>query len=302
MQNPWESVPVAAFFRCPGCGGAEIEVLPASWQCLGCGHIYPVEQEIPILHCAWPAHQQKIARAQAANPGWYEELQPAEAVSPWRHHLKKRRLYVESAISGHLQARGQTRAAALLDLGCGDGNHLRYLQKYARMSYGSDYNLARLARARRRCPEVPLYLADILNYPVQDDFFDIIFCNHVVEHIPEDHLALQTMHRILKPGGLLVLGVPNEGAWWWQLAYRLQPGTLRTTDHVQFYTAAGIGRKLEDQEFKLLETVHLGWGPPHWGLDQALRQFKVLDDFFEICGKRLVPQQASSLYLLATKG
>jgi SAM-dependent methyltransferase len=211
-------------------------------------------------------------------------------------------MYVESAISGYLQARSQSRAAALLNMGCGDGNHLQYLQKYARVVYGSDYNLARLLRAHRRCPQLPLFLADILNYPVQDDFFDIIFCNHVIEHIPEDHLALRTMHRILKPDGLLVLGVPNEGVWFWQLAYHLQPAVLRTTDHVHFYTAATIGRKLVDQEFNLLKTVYLGWGPPHWGLDGLLRQYKVLDDFFEICGKRLVPQQASSLYLLATKG
>jgi uncharacterized protein YbaR (Trm112 family) len=78
LQIPWESVPVTAFFRCPKCGGTEIEVVPASWQCLICSQVYPVDQGIPILHCDWSAHKQKIDRAQAANRGWYEEVQPPE--------------------------------------------------------------------------------------------------------------------------------------------------------------------------------------------------------------------------------
>ena len=69
-------------------------------------------------------------------------------------------------------------------------------------------------------------MADICDYPAEDDCFDVIFFNHVLEHIPDDVAALREVRRILKPGGLLVLGVPNEGAAFWQLAYRLQPKTM----------------------------------------------------------------------------
>ena len=133
------------------------------------------------------------------------------------------------------------------------------------------------------------------------DFFDIIFFNHVIEHIADDTKALETVFRVLKPDGLLILGTPNEGVFWWQLAYKLQPQTLKNTDHVHFYTAETIRSKLRAQGFRILEIKHIGWGPPHWGLDRRVRRYGLVDDMFEAIGKRFVPKQASSLYILATK-
>jgi len=129
----------------------------------------------------------------------------------------------------------------------------------------------------------------------------LIFFNHVIEHIREDKKAIETVYRILKPGGLLILGTPNEGVWWWQLAYRLQPESLKTSDHVHFYTAKTISAILEERGFHILEVKHLGWGPPHWTLDSLIRRYKWVDDSFEWFGKRVIPNQASSLYVLATK-
>src|ERR1019366_9596147 len=88
--------------------------------------------------------------------------------------------------------------------------------------------------------EAGLFMADICNYPADDDSFDVIYFNHVLEHIPDDVAALREVGRILKPGGLLILGVPNEGAAFWQLAYRLQPNIRATTDHQHFYTADSV--------------------------------------------------------------
>ena len=288
-------------FRCLLCGRSPLDSHGTRWACRRCGHVYPLEDEIPILVRSREAHEGELERARATKPNWYLSEQPIEEASPWRHHVRKRRLYVEAAIGRYLRALERTRAETLLDLGCGDGNHLEYLRGYAEACFGSDFNLVRLARARRRRPDVVLFLADILDYPCQDDAFEIIFFNHVLEHIPRDEAALATVFRILRPHGLLVLGTPNEGVWWWQLAYRLQPQTLATTDHVHFYTAETLGAKLVQQGFTLLETAHMGWGPPHWGIDGRVRRFKVLDDLFEAIGRRLCPRQASSLYVLATK-
>ncbi|MNC88787.1 hypothetical protein D3C83_46420 [compost metagenome] len=102
-------------------------------------------------------------------------------------------------------------------------------------------------------------------------------------------------------GGSTVLGTPNEGSWWWQLAYRRDPESLKNTDHRHFYTAETIGAKVTDSGLKLRETHHLGWGPPDWRLDGRIRRYKLLDDLFTIVGRTFLPHQASSLYLLATK-
>ncbi|WP_396590451.1 class I SAM-dependent methyltransferase [Allomuricauda sp. R78024] len=52
--------------------------------------------------------------------------------------------------------------------------------------------------------------ADICNLPFKDDSFDIILCNHVLEHIPDDTTAMQELFRILKPGGWGVFQIPQD--------------------------------------------------------------------------------------------
>ncbi len=52
--------------------------------------------------------------------------------------------------------------------------------------------------------------ADICNLPFKDNEFDVIFCNHVLEHIPDDTKAMQELFRILKPGGFGVFQIPQD--------------------------------------------------------------------------------------------
>lgn len=52
--------------------------------------------------------------------------------------------------------------------------------------------------------------ADICNLPFDDDSYDVIFCNHVLEHIPDDTKAMQELYRILKPGGWGVFQIPQD--------------------------------------------------------------------------------------------
>jgi len=52
--------------------------------------------------------------------------------------------------------------------------------------------------------------ADICDLPFEDDSYDVIFCNHVLEHIPDDTKAMQELYRILKPGGMAILQIPQD--------------------------------------------------------------------------------------------
>ncbi len=52
--------------------------------------------------------------------------------------------------------------------------------------------------------------ADICNLPFEDDAFDIIFCNHVLEHIPDDTKAMQELYRVLKVGGMGIFQIPQD--------------------------------------------------------------------------------------------
>jgi len=46
----------------------------------------------------------------------------------------------------------------------------------------------------------------------------------------------------------------------------------------------------------------MGFGPPDYRLDEKIRKYKLVDDVFELLGQIFMPSQASSLYLIATKG
>lgn len=52
--------------------------------------------------------------------------------------------------------------------------------------------------------------ADICNLPFEDNRFDFIICNHVLEHITDDHQAMKELYRIIKPGGTAILMVPFD--------------------------------------------------------------------------------------------
>jgi predicted SAM-dependent methyltransferase len=52
--------------------------------------------------------------------------------------------------------------------------------------------------------------ADICDLPFKDNEYDVIFCNHVLEHIPDDTKAMQELYRVLKPGGMAILQIPQD--------------------------------------------------------------------------------------------
>ena len=52
--------------------------------------------------------------------------------------------------------------------------------------------------------------ADICNLPFKDETYDIIFCNHVLEHIPDDFTAMTEIYRVLKTGGMAIIQVPLD--------------------------------------------------------------------------------------------
>ncbi len=54
--------------------------------------------------------------------------------------------------------------------------------------------------------------ADICDLPFENDSYDFIICNHVLEHIPDDTKAMRELYRVLAPGGMAILQVPYENS------------------------------------------------------------------------------------------
>ena len=52
--------------------------------------------------------------------------------------------------------------------------------------------------------------ADICNLPFEDNTYDVILCNHVLEHIPDDTKAMKELFRVMKPGGWGIFQIPQD--------------------------------------------------------------------------------------------
>ena len=52
--------------------------------------------------------------------------------------------------------------------------------------------------------------ADICDLPFDDNSFDVVFCNHVLEHIPDDTKAMEELYRVLKNNGFGIFQIPQD--------------------------------------------------------------------------------------------
>jgi len=103
----------------------------------------------------------------------------------------------------------------VLDVGCGHGLYALDLARRGATLLGCDLQRLALADAHGTAAGLGLdsralfLAADGQELPVPDGAFDLVVCNCVLEHIPDDQAALAAMSRALRPGGLLFLSVDN---------------------------------------------------------------------------------------------
>src|SRR5579875_610697 len=99
--------------------------------------------------------------------------------------------------------------SSVLDLGCAFGFGTKMLARRYR-AYGHDLSAGYIERARRSVPATfTVGAADAVPYP--DASFDGILLLDVLEHVPDERSVLAEVARLLRPGGRLVLSVPNRG-------------------------------------------------------------------------------------------
>ncbi|HEX5438190.1 MAG TPA: methyltransferase domain-containing protein [Gemmatimonadaceae bacterium] len=96
---------------------------------------------------------------------------------------------------------GVRSGAAVLDIGCRDGGLRHFLP--------SDVRYQGMDIAEEFANEHVLIQDIALGAPFADESFDYVFCIEVLEHVHEPWRALGEMRRVLRPGGVAVLSVPN---------------------------------------------------------------------------------------------
>ncbi len=154
------------------------------------------------------------------------------------------------------QAAGDRAHGRVFVDGCGVGMYLVHLAGTARQAVGLDIELDRTLEAHQLAREVICGAGEHL--PLPSDTFDLILSHEVLEHVQDDVQAVREIVRTLRPGGRLVLFVPNRGypyethGIYWRGVYHFGNSPLvndlprgwrdRLAPHVRIYTGADLGR------------------------------------------------------------
>ena len=145
-------------------------------------------------------------------------------------------------------------AGKTLDIGCGSSVILQSINDVV----GLDILHNKLRYMRRY--DVPLVRGSVFALPVRDASFDCVVCSQVIEHIPYDDQIFAEFRRVLRPGGLLVLGTPDYDTIGWRTIEPLYgffaPGGYKD-EHVTHYTRDGLIRLAAEWGFTLEETAYV---------------------------------------------
>ncbi|MDQ3678049.1 MAG: methyltransferase domain-containing protein [Actinomycetota bacterium] len=135
-----------------------------------------------------------------------------------------------------------------------------------------------------RRADLPL---DLMDLKLPDEAFDAVLCSHVLEHVPDDRLAMRELHRIVKSGGWLIVMVPLDV---WRTQTYEDPAitdpeqrlrAFRQEDHVRLYSP-DIAERLRGAGFDV-EEVPVAESV---GTERARRHGLLRSDHVFICCKR----------------
>jgi SAM-dependent methyltransferase len=126
----------------------------------------------------------------------------------------------------------------MLDIGCGTGTFLLQMRDKGWNVHGVELSLDAAERGRQQGLDIFGGTIEAAGYP--DSTFDYVRSNHSFEHIHNPREVLREIRRIMKPKGLLFIGVPNVnglmsrlyGTYWWYLGapvhtFGYSPATLK---------------------------------------------------------------------------
>jgi SAM-dependent methyltransferase len=182
------------------CLACEARFEADGWTCPACGHA-------PQRN----GHLQFAPELAEAGGGFdvisFGLLEQVEESSFW---FRSRNRLIAWALEHYFQP-----ARSLLEIGCGTGYVLAGLRERfpALRLTGSEIFVAGLEVAARRLPEVTFFQMDARRLPF-DEEFDVIGAFDVLEHIEEDEEVLVELRRAVRPGGGVLLTVPQHPELW----------------------------------------------------------------------------------------
>ncbi|UFX43057.1 class I SAM-dependent methyltransferase [Bradyrhizobium sp. 41S5] len=137
-----------------------------------------------------------------------------EISSEWERLHQSRTFKARTAAMFDLLGNADLNGQRWLDAGCGTGTLSRLLAARGCDVTGVDASSEMIAAARERPADRLTFrqIPTIANLPFADRSFDGVLCASVLEYVPDVAQCLAQIHRVLRPGGLLLVSIPNRGS------------------------------------------------------------------------------------------
>jgi SAM-dependent methyltransferase len=201
-----------------------------TWDCPHCGHR-------PILRDRLPCFiKDPPAAGNGFKPEYFAKLAGFEEDNFW---FRARNRLIQWALGNYFPA-----ARSFFEVGCGTGFVLKGVRETSprlRLA-GSEIFVDGLVFAQSRLPGVDLYQMDARQIPFEREF-DVIGTFDVLEHIVEDDAALRQIFRATRPGGGLLVTVPQHRFLWSAIDEHSM--------HQRRYGRAELRRKVEQAGFRI---------------------------------------------------
>jgi SAM-dependent methyltransferase len=121
------------------------------------------------------------------------------------YDMRKRLTVIFDELLGTEALGGKT----LLDAGCGTGWFSKRAAERGALVTSMDLGDKLLSEVAKKCATNRV-IGSILAIPFPEDTFDYVISSEVIEHVPDPFKAVAELHRVLKPGGTLVITTPNR--------------------------------------------------------------------------------------------
>lgn len=213
---------VLDLLACPKCRGDLREA--GALRCDACGIDYPIVNGIPDLRVPSEARTETVRAfyMEAPFPGY----PPNDTLSGLRGRAARSEFarLLEQAVPGD---------AKVVELGCGTGQTSLFLATADRVVIGADLTRASLelganAAHRYGLDAVRFVETDLRTPALKRGAFDVVYSSGVLHHTPDPRASFKSMAELVKPGGIVVLGLYNVYA---RFPHRLRRGVYKITGH-----------------------------------------------------------------------
>lgn len=186
---------------CPACGAG----LDIDWGCSACGARYGAPDGIPDLRLPGTARTEVVRDFYEAAP--FPGYPPRDSLTSLRARAERSEFarLLDRAIPGN---------ACIVEIGCGTGQMSLYLARADRLVIGADLARASLrlgaAAARRFGLRQVQFVETDLNHPgLRASSFDVVYSSGVLHHTADPRAAFVEVVKLVRPGGIIVLGLYN---------------------------------------------------------------------------------------------